>query len=638
MQLFDVRLGTGSDPAYDGPNADQAGTSWNRGALRLYYSSSYNDYTWPTVTPQSNNGNLYWQDIFVPVTLDGSGNVATWMLGVDYYGYDWLNRLTKVDELPAASWVGGGSIGWLPQAYAQHYKYDRFGNRLLDTVATWGIGINRKAFALDITTDANNQPLATTHRLKVPAGQSGAMEYDVAGNLTRDTWTGGNAARFNYDAENRIKTATNDSGTTVYGSYTYDADGRRVRRVTLEDGVQKEYWQVYGVGGELVAEYQVVSGTPTLKKEYGYRNGQLLVIAEATGACQWLVTDGLGTPRMLVDQTGNLSGMKRRDYLPFGEELLAGMGHRQTSDGYGTLQAQPPRQGFTSKERDAETGLDYFEARYYSSVMGRFTSPDEFTGGPDELYDFAEVASDNPTFYADLTEPQSLNKYVYCYNNPLNMIDPDGHGPRDLLKAAVQTVVETANGIASAVVENNGLPASQLPQNSLGRAIGHGLSLAQGIGEVVLGAVIAGGGGVGGAATSPTGAGAVLGAAVAVGGAAMATHGGAVTLNTVHNIFSKKTTTQGTTTSDKKPVVMGENVKGRIKPFAEQNGYDYYKPRNWNMPNNRRWIKTKKKEGREIIDIGIDPRRKRRSKAYKMESEETKDYPNKRVVKPEDEG
>ncbi|HEV8370417.1 MAG TPA: RHS repeat-associated core domain-containing protein [Pyrinomonadaceae bacterium] len=36
----------------------------------------------------------------------------------------------------------------------------------------------------------------------------------------------------------------------------------------------------------------------------------------------------------------------------------------------------------TSKERDNETGLDYFLARYYSSAMGRFTSPDEFTGGP----------------------------------------------------------------------------------------------------------------------------------------------------------------------------------------------------------------------------------------------------------------
>jgi RHS repeat-associated protein len=83
----------------------------------------------------------------------------------------------------------------------------------------------------------------------------------------------------------------------------------------------------------------------------------------------------------------------------------------------------------TRKERDNETGLDYFRARYYSSTQGRFTSPDEFTGGPDELYDFADYASENPTFYADLGNPQSLNKYQYSYNNPLRYVDPDGHDP-----------------------------------------------------------------------------------------------------------------------------------------------------------------------------------------------------------------
>lgn len=64
-------------------------------------------------------------------------------------------------------------------------------------------------------------------------------------------------------------------------------------------------------------------------------------------------------------------------------------------------------------------------------MQGRFTSPDEFAGGPDELFDFAEDAADNPTSYADLAEPQSLNKYQYCYNNPLAYVDPDGHAPLD---------------------------------------------------------------------------------------------------------------------------------------------------------------------------------------------------------------
>jgi RHS repeat-associated protein len=64
---------------------------------------------------------------------------------------------------------------------------------------------------------------------------------------------------------------------------------------------------------------------------------------------------------------------------------------------------------FTGKERDAESGLDYFGARYYASTLGRFMSPDDFTKG---------------THVAD---PQSWNLYAYARNNPLRYIDRDGH-------------------------------------------------------------------------------------------------------------------------------------------------------------------------------------------------------------------
>ncbi|HKU76282.1 MAG TPA: discoidin domain-containing protein [Pyrinomonadaceae bacterium] len=139
---------------------------------------------------------------------------------------------------------------------------------------------------------------------------------------------------------------------------------------------------------------------------------------------QWLIMDHLGTPRMLFDESGELGHIKRHDYLPFGEELPA-QAIRTADQGYSV--GDGVRQGFTSKERDSETGLDYFLARYYSSGQGRFSSPDEFVGGPDELFDFSAGAAENPTFYADLTQPQSLNKYQYCLNDPLIYVDPDGH-------------------------------------------------------------------------------------------------------------------------------------------------------------------------------------------------------------------
>ncbi|HEX7330070.1 MAG TPA: RHS repeat-associated core domain-containing protein, partial [Pyrinomonadaceae bacterium] len=121
---------------------------------------------------------------------------------------------------------------------------------------------------------------------------------------------------------------------------------------------------------------------------------------------QWLIPDHLGTPRMIIDRTGTLANIKRHDYLPFGEELFAPSGGRTTALGYSS--GDGIRQQFTSKERDVETGLDYFAARYYSSVLGRFTSPDK---------PFADQFQANP---------QSWNVYSYVRNSPCNNVDIKG--------------------------------------------------------------------------------------------------------------------------------------------------------------------------------------------------------------------
>src|SRR5713226_5380999 len=132
--------------------------------------------------------------------------------------------------------------------------------------------------AIHGSTGTSNQQFSVdgnTNRIGVPAGQSGAMSYDPAGNLTTDTYSGAAVTRA-YDAENRMTSETTWNS-VVSGSYSYDGDGKRVKRNV--NGI--ETWQVYGLGGELIAEYAQNGPSSSPQKEYGYRNGQMLVTVTA---------------------------------------------------------------------------------------------------------------------------------------------------------------------------------------------------------------------------------------------------------------------------------------------------------------------------------------------------------------------
>ena len=111
--------------------------------------------------------------------------------------------------------------------------------------------------------------------------------------------------------------------------------------------------------------------------------------------------DAIGNIRVVTDQNGTV--VERHDYLPFGEECSTGA----CASNPGLTGSQPRR--FTGKERDAETGLDYFGARYYRSAMGRFTTVDPLVAP-----------------HVNLTDPQGWNRYSYARNNPLRYLDPDG--------------------------------------------------------------------------------------------------------------------------------------------------------------------------------------------------------------------
>jgi RHS repeat-associated protein len=115
------------------------------------------------------------------------------------------------------------------------------------------------------------------------------------------------------------------------------------------------------------------------------------------------------------------------DYLPFGQELGAGTAGRDATFSPGAYPGPmaDPTMRFTGKERDAESGLDYFGARYFSGAQGRFTGPDK------------------PLADQHAANPQSWNMYSYTRNNPLSSIDPDGEAVVALTSVALQRIQST---------------------------------------------------------------------------------------------------------------------------------------------------------------------------------------------------
>jgi RHS repeat-associated protein len=124
--------------------------------------------------------------------------------------------------------------------------------------------------------------------------------------------------------------------------------------------------------------------------------GSLLATYDSDGV-HFHIDDWLGTRRVQTDYLGRVESTYQN--LPFGELVPQN----------NTMFLGATEHHFTGKERDTESGNDYFGARYYASSMGRFMTPD-----PSGLY------------YADPENPQSLNLYSYVLNNPLINVDPDG--------------------------------------------------------------------------------------------------------------------------------------------------------------------------------------------------------------------
>ena len=203
---------------------------------------------------------------------------------------------------------------------------------------------------------------------------------------------------FTFDPENRLIQV--DAGNTAI--YTYDGEGRRASKDdtgsvnsggnTPDPSGTTEF--VYDPAGHLVHTEAPNAGT-------GWR-GEVFAgnrhLATYNGGADISHSDWLGTERNRDTVTSDTQQLYTQNLtsLPFGDWLDNGQG----------LGADWTPLNFTGQYHDFESNLDYFGARYDSSSMGRFMSPDPIGG--------------RPAF------PQSWNLYTYVANNPINAVDPTG--------------------------------------------------------------------------------------------------------------------------------------------------------------------------------------------------------------------
>ena len=216
------------------------------------------------------------------------------------------------------------------------------------------------------------------------------------------------SATYTYDLFNRQKTHTSGG---VVTTTTYRPDGLR-----HSIGGTKHIWDGQNIVGEYVGS--------TYKK---YFRALTLIYRLASNTKQWYNTNGHGDVIALTNAAGTV--VKTYTYNAFGEEQDI-----STTDG------NPFR--YCGEYYDTACGTLYLRARNYDATTGRFTQQDGWE-------------------YGDISEPLSLNLYIYGWNSPINGIDPSGHLFGWLKKAIeVAVIAVTTIAVVAAVVATAGAAAA----------------------------------------------------------------------------------------------------------------------------------------------------------------------------------
>jgi RHS repeat-associated protein len=331
-------------------------------------SNQYNSRLQPSVLSASTSaGTVFSQSYGYGTSGHNNGNVFQIVNNLNNartqnFTYDALNRIVT-----AASQATSGAYCW-----GQNFGIDAWGN--LNQITS----SQCSAPPLTQTSNTNNQFVGFC--------------YDTAGNLLDEFACPSGNHTFVYDAEGQLLY-------TAGYSYLYDGDGQRVAKCTSTGRSSTcpttSTGTIYlrNLGNESALETDL-SGN--VQNEYIFFNGSRLVRGDSTSALHFYFHNHLMTTEVVTNAFGSTPPQQDVDYTP-----------------YGTVIDGTPSEHylFTGKERDSESGLHNFGARYNASGLGRFMSPD-----PSNLS-------------VDFWLPQTWNRYTYALDNPLSIVDRNGLWP-----------------------------------------------------------------------------------------------------------------------------------------------------------------------------------------------------------------
>ncbi|MBR9704654.1 hypothetical protein GOV12_04530 [Candidatus Pacearchaeota archaeon] len=207
------------------------------------------------------------------------------------------------------------------------------------------------------------------------------LTYDNNGNLIS-----GFGLNYSYNNFNQLINITDNSNNELIFQYLYDSEGTRIKKVEYFDDGSNE--TAYYISGNFI---QIRNNSGVFNETYYYDEKDLIARKDNNGNRFYYHPDHLGSTTIVTNSSGDV--VEETFYKPFGEVV----------DGSNS------RYGYTGKEKDGDTGLMYYGARYYNPNFMHFIQPDSVIG---YIYN-----------------PQDLNRYAYVRNNPYKYIDPSGNEP-----------------------------------------------------------------------------------------------------------------------------------------------------------------------------------------------------------------